>query len=126
MPERNMGSLETHIRLVTLNCWSPSSELQQAVLSRLLRYLRAPLAALQETRSDRLLISINNHAIYCGDADERKVGVAVRNDYNNLVEEFGPTLSRCAFVAKDQRKRMMPTVKLHLDYVLTKNRYPQT
>ncbi|KAK6763633.1 hypothetical protein RB195_024086 [Necator americanus] len=94
MPEGNMESLATNIRLVTLNCLSLSSELQQAALSRLLN------AALQKTRiKDRALISIDNYTIYCRDADERKVGgcaIAVRNDYNNLVEEFGLTSSRCA------------------------------
>ncbi|KAK6734687.1 hypothetical protein RB195_018088 [Necator americanus] len=43
---------------------------------------------------DRPVISIENYTIYCGDADENKVGgcaIAVRNDYKNLVEEFGST-----------------------------------
>ncbi|KAK6757132.1 hypothetical protein RB195_015137 [Necator americanus] len=101
MPEVIMESLATNIRLVTLNCWSLSDKLQQAALPRLLRYLHAPFAALQETRiKDRTLISIDNYTIYCGDADERKVGgcaTTVRNDYDYLVEEFGSTSSRCAF-----------------------------
>ncbi|KAK6760860.1 hypothetical protein RB195_022071 [Necator americanus] len=47
--------------------------------------------------------------MYCGDADENKVGgcaIAVRNDYKNLVEEFGSTSSRCASVqtAEDNKK----------------------
>ncbi|KAK6762743.1 hypothetical protein RB195_023450 [Necator americanus] len=99
MPEGNMESLPTNIRLVMLNCRSLSTDLQQAALSRLLRYLHVPSAALQETRiRDRPLICIDNYTIYCSDADERKVGdcaIAVRNDYNNLVKEFGSTSSRC-------------------------------
>ncbi|KAK6760649.1 hypothetical protein RB195_021925 [Necator americanus] len=50
---------------------------------------------------DRPVISIENYTICCGDADENKVGgcaIAVRNDYKNLVEEFGSTSSRCAFL----------------------------
>ncbi|KAK6729031.1 hypothetical protein RB195_006218 [Necator americanus] len=38
---------------------------------------------------DRPVISIENYTIYCGDADENKVGgcaIAVRNDYNNLAQ----------------------------------------
>ncbi|KAK6764085.1 hypothetical protein RB195_024421 [Necator americanus] len=41
---------------------------------------------------DLPVISIENYTIYCGDVDENKVsGCAkvVRNDYNNLMEEFG-------------------------------------
>ncbi|KAK6764395.1 hypothetical protein RB195_024644 [Necator americanus] len=102
IPEGNMESLATNNRFVALNSRWLSSELQQAALSRLLRYLHAPFAALQKTRiSDRALISIDNYTIYCGDADEGKVGgcsMFVRNDYNNLVEEFGSKSSRCAFV----------------------------
>ncbi|KAK6763393.1 hypothetical protein RB195_023916 [Necator americanus] len=45
-----MESLATTIRFVTLNCRTLSSELQQATLSRFLRYLCVPFAALQETR----------------------------------------------------------------------------
>ncbi|KAK6764485.1 hypothetical protein RB195_024708 [Necator americanus] len=95
----------TNIRLVALNCRSLSSGVQQPTLSRV---LHAPFAALQETRiRDRPFISIGNYTIYCGDADERKVGgcaVAVRNDYNNLVEEFGSTSSRCAFSIAGSRR----------------------
>ncbi|KAK6765065.1 hypothetical protein RB195_025120 [Necator americanus] len=50
---------------------------------------------------DRPVISIENYTINCGDADESKLGgcaIAVRNDYKNLVEEFGSTSSRCAFL----------------------------
>ncbi|KAK6764879.1 hypothetical protein RB195_024991 [Necator americanus] len=39
--------------------------------------------------------------MYCGDADENKVSgcaIAVRNDYSNLMEEFGSKSPRCAFV----------------------------
>ncbi|KAK6743078.1 hypothetical protein RB195_010381 [Necator americanus] len=52
----------------------------------------------------------------CGDADENKVGgcaIAVRNDYKNLVEEFGSTLSRCAFL----RLRDLSRRRAHLDNV---------
>ncbi|KAK6761327.1 hypothetical protein RB195_022403 [Necator americanus] len=57
-----MESLATAIRFVTLNCRTLSSELQQAALSRLLRYLCVPFAALQETRMrDRPVISIENY-----------------------------------------------------------------
>ncbi|KAK6748174.1 hypothetical protein RB195_001040 [Necator americanus] len=45
-----MESLATTIRFVTLNCRTLSSELQQAALSKLLRYLCVPFVALQETR----------------------------------------------------------------------------
>ncbi|KAK6763099.1 hypothetical protein RB195_023708 [Necator americanus] len=102
LPEGSMESLATTIRFVTLNCRRPSSELHRGDLFRLLRYLCAPFAALQETRiRDRPVISIENYTIYCGDADENKVGdcaIAVSNDYKNLVEEFGSTSSRCAFL----------------------------
>ncbi|KAK6764789.1 hypothetical protein RB195_024919 [Necator americanus] len=85
-----MESLATTIRFVTLNCRTLSSELKGAALSRLLRHLCVPFAALQETRmTDRPVISIENYTIYRGDADENKVGgcaIAVRNDYKNLVE----------------------------------------
>ncbi|KAK6743811.1 hypothetical protein RB195_010859 [Necator americanus] len=50
---------------------------------------------------DRLVISIENYTIYCGDVDENKecgCAIAVRKDYKNLVEEFGSTSSRCAFL----------------------------
>ncbi|KAK6745273.1 hypothetical protein RB195_011786 [Necator americanus] len=71
--EGSMESLAATIRFVTLNCRPLSSELQQAALSRLLRYLCVPFAALQETRMrDRPVISIENYTIYCGDADEIK------------------------------------------------------
>ncbi|KAK6751206.1 hypothetical protein RB195_002903 [Necator americanus] len=74
LPEWSMEPLATTIRFVTLNCRTLSSELQQAALSRLLRYLCVPFAALQETRMrDRPVISIENCVIYCGDADENKV-----------------------------------------------------
>ncbi|KAK6757532.1 hypothetical protein RB195_015382 [Necator americanus] len=108
-PEGSMESLTTTIRFVTLNCRTLSSELQQAALSRLLRHLCVPFAALQETRMrDRSVISIENYTIYCGDADENRVGgctIAVRNDYKNLVEEFGSASSRCAFLRLRDRRR---------------------
>ncbi|KAK6728588.1 hypothetical protein RB195_005933 [Necator americanus] len=101
LPEGSMESLATTIRFVTLNCRTLSSELQQAALFRLLRYLYVPFAALQETRMrDRPVISIEDYTIYC-DADENTVGgcaIAVRNDYSNLVEEFGSMSSRCALI----------------------------
>ncbi|KAK6735793.1 hypothetical protein RB195_018810 [Necator americanus] len=90
----------TNIHFVTLNCRLLLNELQQAALSRLLRHLLAPFVTLQEMRED-VPISSNNYTIYCGDPDEKKVGgcaVAVRNDYNILVEGFGSTSSRSAFV----------------------------
>ncbi|KAK6741645.1 hypothetical protein RB195_009487 [Necator americanus] len=117
-PEGSMESLATTIRFVTLNCRTLSSELQQAALSRLLRYLCVPFAAVQETRMrDQPVISIENYTIYCGDADENKVGgcaIAVRNDYKNLVEEFGSTSSRCAFLRlRDRRGRKLWIVSAH-------------
>ncbi|KAK6761256.1 hypothetical protein RB195_022355 [Necator americanus] len=93
LPEGSMESLATTIRFVTLNCRTLSSELQQAAPSRLLRCLCVSFAALQKTRMrDRPVISIGNYTTYRGDADENKVGgcsTAVRNDYKDLVEEFG-------------------------------------
>ena len=66
---------------------------------------------------DRPVISIENYTIYCGDADENKVGgcaIAVRNDYKNLVEEFGSTSSRCAFLRlRDRRGRKLWIVSAH-------------
>ncbi|KAK6727807.1 hypothetical protein RB195_005466 [Necator americanus] len=118
LPEGSMESFATTIRFVTLNCRTLSSELQQAALFRLLRYLCVPFAALQETRMrDRPVISIENYTKYCGDADENKVGgcaIAVRNDYKNLVEEFGSTSSRCAFLRlRDRRGRKLWIVSAH-------------
>ncbi|KAK6754469.1 hypothetical protein RB195_013459 [Necator americanus] len=59
---------------------------------------------------DRPVISIENYTTYCGNADEKKVGgcvIAVKKDYNNLVEGFGSTSSRCAFVRlRDSRKTL--------------------
>ncbi|KAK6741206.1 hypothetical protein RB195_009206 [Necator americanus] len=118
LPEESMESLATNIRLVTLNCPTLSSELQQAVLSRLLRYLCVPFAALQETRMKvRPVTSIENYTISCGDADENKVGgyaMAERNDYKNFVEEFASTSSRCAFLRlRDRRGRKLWIVSAH-------------
>ncbi|KAK6726476.1 hypothetical protein RB195_004666 [Necator americanus] len=118
LPEGSMESLATTIRLVTLNCRTLSSELQQAALSRLLRYLCVPFAALQETRMrDRPVIRIENYTIYCGDADENKVGgcaIAVRNDYKNQVEEFCSMSSRCAFLRlRDRRGRKLCIISAH-------------
>ncbi|KAK6733047.1 hypothetical protein RB195_017049 [Necator americanus] len=113
-----MESLATTIRFVTLNCRTLSSELQQAAQSRLLRYLCVPFAALQETHMrDRSVISIENYTMYCGDADENKVGdcaIVVRNNYKNLVEGFGSTSSRCAFLLlRDRRGRKLWIVSAH-------------
>ncbi|KAK6764260.1 hypothetical protein RB195_024541 [Necator americanus] len=55
----------------------------------------------------RPVISIENYTIYCGDADENKAGgcaIAVRNDRKNLVEEFGSTSSRRAFLRLRDRR----------------------
>ncbi|KAK6763942.1 hypothetical protein RB195_024325 [Necator americanus] len=100
LPEGSMESLATTIRFVTLNCRRLSSEL--------LQHLSLPFPALQETRiRDRPVISIKNYAVYCDDANEKKLGgcaIAVRNDYN--MEEFGSTSPRCAFVRlRDRRRR---------------------
>ncbi|KAK6760907.1 hypothetical protein RB195_022104 [Necator americanus] len=113
-----MESLATAIRLATLNCRTLSSELQQVALSKLLRYLCVPSVALQETRMrDRPVIRIENYTTYCGDADENKVGgcaIAVRNDYNNLLNEFGSMSSRCVFVRlRGRRGRELWIVSAH-------------
>ncbi|KAK6729513.1 hypothetical protein RB195_006516 [Necator americanus] len=112
-----MESLATTIRFVTLNCRTLSSELQQATLSRLLRYLCVSFAALQETRMrDRPVTSIENYTIYYSDAEENKLGgcaIAVRNDYKNLVDEFGSTSSRCAFLLRDRRGRKLWIISAH-------------
>ncbi|KAK6728919.1 hypothetical protein RB195_006157 [Necator americanus] len=135
LPEGSMESLATTIRFVTLNCRTLSSELQQAALSRLLRYLCVPFAALPETRMrDRPVISIENYTIHCGDADENKIdgcAIAVRNDYKNLVEEFASTSSRCAFVrlrdrtdaARDTLPVILPRKKFAFASVETKSKY---
>ncbi|KAK6750301.1 hypothetical protein RB195_002338 [Necator americanus] len=71
--EGSMESLATTIRFVTVYCRIISTELQQAALSRLLRYLCVPFAALQETRMrDRPVISIENYTTYCGDAEQSR------------------------------------------------------
>ncbi|KAK6762234.1 hypothetical protein RB195_023085 [Necator americanus] len=66
---------------------------------------------------DRPVISIKNYTIYCGDADENKASgwaIAVRNDYNNMVEKFGSTSSRCAFVRlRDHRGCKLWIVSAH-------------
>ncbi|KAK6736619.1 hypothetical protein RB195_019362 [Necator americanus] len=112
-----MEPLATTIRFATLNCRTLSSEFQ-AALSRLLRYLCVLFAALQETRMrDWPVISIENYTIYRGDADENKVGgcaIAVRNDYKNLVEEFGSRSFRLAFLRlRDRRGRELWIVSAH-------------
>ncbi|KAK6763961.1 hypothetical protein RB195_024336 [Necator americanus] len=98
MPKGNMEFLPTNIGLVTLNSRSLSGKLQQPAVSRPLRYLHALFAALREIRiRNRVLTSIDSDAIHCSDVDEREVGggaIAVRNDNNNLVEEFSSTSSR--------------------------------
>ncbi|KAK6764462.1 hypothetical protein RB195_024689 [Necator americanus] len=120
LPEESMESSATTIRFVTMNCRTLVSELQQAACLGfcLCDYLCVTFAALQETRiRDRPIISIENYTLYCGDADENKVGgcaIAVRNDYNNLVEEFGSTSSRCAFPPlRDRRGRKLCIVSAH-------------
>ncbi|KAK6761829.1 hypothetical protein RB195_022787 [Necator americanus] len=80
--------------------------------------LGVPFAVLQETRmGDRPVINIENYTIYCGDADENKAGgcaIAVRNDYNNLVEEFGSTSPTRALVhLRDRRGRKLWIVSAH-------------
>ncbi|KAK6765469.1 hypothetical protein RB195_025403 [Necator americanus] len=66
---------------------------------------------------DRPVISIENYTICCGDTDENKVGgcaIAVRNDYNNLIEEFGSTSSRCTVLRlQDRRGRKLWIVSAH-------------
>ncbi|KAK6762621.1 hypothetical protein RB195_023372 [Necator americanus] len=97
-----MEFLATTIRFVTLNYHMFSSELQQAALSKLPEYICVPFAVLQEARiRDRSIISVEDYTVYCGDADGKKLGgcaIAVRNDCNNLVEEYTSTSSVCAFV----------------------------
>ncbi|KAK6735112.1 hypothetical protein RB195_018354 [Necator americanus] len=116
LPEGSLEYLATTIRFVTLICRTLSSELQQAALSKLLRYFCVPFAALQETRMrDRPVISIENYTIYCGNADENKVGgcaIAMRNDYKKLVEEFGSTSSRCVRL-RNRRGHKLWTVSTH-------------
>ncbi|KAK6736699.1 hypothetical protein RB195_019412 [Necator americanus] len=118
-PEESMQSLARTIRFVTLNCRTLSSEFQQIAVSKVLRYLSVPFAALQETRmSDRPVISTEKFIIDCSDADKKKVGgsvVAVKNDYNKLMEEFGSTLPRCAFVRlRDRRARKRWIIGAHV------------
>ncbi|KAK6763510.1 hypothetical protein RB195_024001 [Necator americanus] len=56
----------------------------------LLRYLCVPLTARQETRMrDRPAISMENYTIYCGDADENKVGGCVIAVEERLQESGG-------------------------------------
>lgn len=93
VPREFMESLATSHNFATLNCRSLSSDIQQSALSRLLSYFHAPFAALQETRlKDRPVINVGEYAIYCGNADDRRVGgcaIAVRKDFNGMIEEFG-------------------------------------
>ncbi|KAK6735613.1 hypothetical protein RB195_018683 [Necator americanus] len=95
LPVGSMESLATTIRFVTLNC---------RTLSR-------------NTHEGSARHQHENYTIYCGDADENKVGgcaIAVRNDYKNLVEEFGSTSSRCAFLRlRDRRGRKLWIVIAH-------------
>ncbi|KAK6764524.1 hypothetical protein RB195_024736 [Necator americanus] len=103
LPEESMEFLAKAIRFVTLNC---------RTLSR-------------NTHEDRPVISIENYTIYCGDTDEKKVGgcaIAVRNDYNNLVKEFGSTSSRCAFVRlRDRRGRKLWIGSAHAPTEIAEN-----
>ncbi|KAK6757832.1 hypothetical protein RB195_015573 [Necator americanus] len=100
--EGSTESLATTNRFVTLCCQTLSSELQQGALPMLLRYLCMSCTVLQETSITHLVvINIGDFAIYWGNADEKLVGglaVAGTNDSKNLVEEFGSTLLRSAFV----------------------------
>ncbi|KAK6761568.1 hypothetical protein RB195_022586 [Necator americanus] len=100
MPGERMKSLAMAVRSATLKCCTMSSELQQTALSEILRYLCVLFAALQEIRiRDQPVISVGDYNIYCVYADEEEVGscaIAVRNDYKNLVEEFGSTSTRFA------------------------------
>ncbi|KAK6763623.1 hypothetical protein RB195_024080 [Necator americanus] len=112
-----MESLAKTIRFVTLNCHTLSSELQQTAMSKLLkllRYICVPFTALQETRIRSWpIISVGDCTVYCCDADQKKVrncAIAVRNDYKDLVAEFGSTPSRCAFI----RLRDHRVCKLHI------------
>ncbi|KAK6765386.1 hypothetical protein RB195_025346 [Necator americanus] len=62
------------------------------------------------------VISIKNYTIYCGDADENKIGgcaIPVRKDYNKLVEEFCSTSSRCFVRLRDRRGRKLWIVSAH-------------
>ncbi|KAK6765036.1 hypothetical protein RB195_025103 [Necator americanus] len=109
-----MESLATTIRFVTLNCRVNSNKPSCLGFCDIC----VPFAAQQETRMrDLPVISIENYTIYCDDADENKVGgcaIAVRNDYKNLVEEFGSTSSRCAFLRlRDRRGRKLWMVSVH-------------
>ncbi|KAK6764781.1 hypothetical protein RB195_024923 [Necator americanus] len=88
-----MEPLATTIRFVTLNCRTLSSELQQAALSRLLRYLCVPFAALQET------------------------GI---RDRPSLASKITPYTAAMLTRTK-AAKRKTRTLKLQLDYVLARN-----
>ncbi|KAK6742278.1 hypothetical protein RB195_009876 [Necator americanus] len=95
------GAVIQHIAnthdLKEVNCRTLLNEQQQAALTKLVRYLCVPFAALRKTRiRDQQVISIENNDADSGDADKKKVvgcATAVRNDYNNLVEVFGSTSS---------------------------------
>ncbi|KAK6736705.1 hypothetical protein RB195_019416 [Necator americanus] len=66
---------------------------------------------------DRPVIIIENYITCCSDADEKKVGgcaIAVKNDYNKLMEEFGSTSSTCAYVQlRDRRAHKLWIVGAH-------------
>ncbi|KAK6742608.1 hypothetical protein RB195_010082 [Necator americanus] len=74
---------------------------------------------------DRPVFSIENYTVYCGDADENEVSdcaIAVMNDYKNLVEEFGSTSSRCAFLRlRDRRGRKLWIVNANASTETTKD-----
>ncbi|KAK6761482.1 hypothetical protein RB195_022521 [Necator americanus] len=68
--------------------------------------------------TDRPVITIESYTIYCDDADENEIGgcaIAVRKkDCKDLVEEFGLTSSRCAFLRlRDRRGRKLWIVSAH-------------
>ncbi|KAK6761806.1 hypothetical protein RB195_022769 [Necator americanus] len=125
-----MESLATTICFVTLNYRTLSSELQQAALSRLLRYLCVPFAALQETRMrDRPVISIENYTIYCGDADENKMRLSTTADRRGrklwIVIAHAPTGTaeeNSKDVFYDELNSLMSKIpSQQLDYVLARN-----
>ncbi|KAK6757446.1 hypothetical protein RB195_015332 [Necator americanus] len=79
-----MESLATNIYLLTLNCRSLSSELHIALYIDCDFCMHRLLHCRKHASGIALLISIDNYVIFCGDADEGKVGgcaIVVRSDY---------------------------------------------
>ncbi|KAK6742228.1 hypothetical protein RB195_009847 [Necator americanus] len=99
---------------------------QPAAPTRILRYLCVSFAAVQETRiRGRSVISIGDYAIDCVNIDERKVEsctIAVRNEYNKLVEEFRSTSSRSAYVRQSGRREQKLWILRILKPTLLSNR----